>query len=46
MDLPIEEEGATLTVPDEDLEIVFDHVSFRYPQAEKDTLTDINFTIQ
>lgn len=45
MDLPIEEEGATLTVPDEDLEIVFDHVSFRYPQAEKDTLTDINFTV-
>ena len=25
-------------------EVVFDHVSFRYPQAEEDVLHDINFT--
>ena len=27
------------------LEIVFDHVSFRYPHAEKNVFTDLNFTI-
>ena len=27
------------------LEIVFDHVSFRYPHTEKNVFTDLNFTI-
>ncbi len=29
-----------------DYEIRLEHVSFRYPEAEKDTLTDINLTIR
>lgn len=29
----------------ETLEIVFDHVSFRYPHTEKNVFTDLNFTI-
>ncbi len=30
----------------ETLEIVFDHVSFRYPHTEKNVFTDLNFTIR
>ena len=31
--------------PDSHVEICLDHVSFRYPEAEKDTLTDISLTL-
>ena len=31
--------------PNTTLEIVFDHVSFRYPHTEKNIFTDLNFTI-
>lgn len=31
--------------PDSPVEIRLEHVSFRYPEAEKDTLTDINLTL-
>ena len=30
---------------DKTLEIVFDHVTFRYPRTEKNIFTDLNFTI-
>lgn len=32
--------------PDRPYEIRLEHVSFRYPEAEKDTLTDINLTLR
>lgn len=34
-----------LAEPDSPVEIRLEHVSFRYPEAEKDTLTDINLTL-
>lgn len=39
------EEGEPLQVEDKEYEIRLEHVSFRYPGAEKDTLTDINLTL-
>lgn len=48
LDAPLVEEG-TRTKADvlkkDTLEIVFDHVSFRYPHTEKNVFTDLNFTI-
>ncbi len=35
-----------LPVPDETCSIQFEHVSFRYPNADRDTLSNLNFTIQ
>lgn len=51
LDAPLVEEG-TKSKEDvfsengiDNLEIVFDHVSFRYPHTEKNVFTDLNFTI-
>jgi len=35
----------TIAVPDGAKDLVFDHVSFRYPKAEEDVLHDVSFTI-
>lgn len=41
------EGGEPLSVePDHPCEIRLEHVSFRYPEAEKDTLTDIDLTLR
>ena len=53
MDAPLVLEGEktaaevlnTTNVEKKTLEIVFDHVTFRYPGTEKDIFTDLNFTI-
>ena len=45
MDEQLEKEGEGIEVPEGTLEIVFDHVSFRYPHTEKDIFKDLNFTI-
>ena len=54
LDAPLVEEGtqtrADVLKTEEELkantlEIVFDHVSFRYPYASKNVFTDLNFTI-
>lgn len=49
MDAQLIEEGNTTKADvikeKETLEIVFDHVSFRYPNTEKNVFTDLNFTI-
>lgn len=52
LDAPLVQEGEKTAVEvlgtDEHgktLEIVFDHVSFRYPGSEKNIFTDLNFTI-
>ena len=53
MDEPLVVEGEkttadvfkSTTVEDKTLEIVFDHVTFRYPGTEKNIFTDLNFTI-
>lgn len=37
-------ENAETLGPDDEAEIRFDHVSFRYPDAEENVLTDIDFT--
>ena len=34
------------TLPEENLPVVFDHVSFRYPNAEQNVLSDISFTAE
>lgn len=40
-------EGLPLTAPaDGRLELCLEHVGFRYPEAEKDTLHDVNLTIR
>lgn len=39
------EEGKPLPKGLKDCEIVLDHVSYRYPGAEKDTITDLSFTL-
>lgn len=39
------EEGATLPQDLKECEIVLDHVSYRYPGAEKDTIKDLSFTL-
>lgn len=39
-----EEEG--IPIPEGTLEIVFEHVSFRYPHTDRDIFKDLNFTIQ
>lgn len=39
------EEGAPLPQDLKECEIVLDHVSYRYPGAEKDTITDLSFTL-
>ena len=38
-------EGTDSDAKRETLEIVFDHVSFRYPHTDKNVFTDLNFTI-
>lgn len=48
LDAPLVEEGKKTkedVLKEDALEIVFDHVSFRYPHAEKNVFTDLNFTI-
>ena len=39
------EEGKPLPQGLKDCEILLDHVSYRYPGAEKDTITDLSFTL-
>ena len=39
------EEGKQLPQDLKECEIVLDHVSYRYPGAEKDTITDLSFTL-
>lgn len=46
MDYPAAMEKGSLAVRGETHEIVFDHVSFRYPRAEDFVLRDINLTIR
>ncbi|MBU5472491.1 ABC transporter ATP-binding protein [Roseburia sp. MSJ-14] len=45
MDESLIDEGGSATKPNETLEIVFDHVSFRYPNTDTNVFTDLNFTI-
>lgn len=45
MDEQLEKEAEGAPMPKETLEIVFDHVSFRYPHTDKDIFKDLNFTI-
>lgn len=45
MDEALIDEGGSVTKPNETLEIVFDHVSFRYPNTDINVFTDLNFTI-
>ncbi len=49
LDAPLIEEGEKtkedVLKENQNLEIVFDHVSFRYPHTEKNVFTDLNFTI-
>ena len=50
LDVPLIQEGekgkdAVLREENQSIEIVFDHVSFRYPGTEKNVFTDLNFTI-
>ena len=50
LDAPLTQEGTkgieeVLRDGNESVEIVFDHVSFRYPKTEKNVFTDLNFTI-
>lgn len=45
MDEALIDEGGSATKPNETLEIVFDHVSFHYPNTETNVFTDLNFTI-
>ena len=48
LDTPLVEEGTKTkeeVLKQDTLEIVFDHVSFRYPHTEKNVFTDLNFTI-
>jgi len=40
------EKGLDITSLDKPFEITFDHVSFRYPGAEKNVLNDINLSIK
>ncbi len=46
VDERLEEEGKEEIHLEDTLEIVFDHVDFRYPEAEQNTLNDLNFTIR
>ena len=43
-DVAIKDPSSPKTLPQGNQEIVFDHVSFRYPKAESDVLEDISFT--
>lgn len=45
MDEALIDEGGSVTKPNETLEIVFDHVSFHYPNTDTNVFTDLNFTI-
>lgn len=45
MDTNLVTEGGTAKKPEDTLEIVFEHVSFRYPGTETDIFKDFNFTI-
>lgn len=45
MDEPLTETGGSAPKPEGTLEIVFEHVSFRYPNTENNIFTDLNFTI-
>ena len=45
MDESLIDEGGSATKPNETLEIVFEHVSFRYPNTDTNVFTDLNFTI-
>ena len=50
LDAPLIQEGekgkeVVLRDGNESIEIVFDHVTFRYPGTEKNVFTDLNFTI-
>ena len=45
MDESLIDEGGSVTKPNETLEIVFDHVSFHYPNTDTNVFTDLNFTI-
>ena len=45
MDTNLITEGGREEKPSDTLEIVFDHVSFRYPGSDTDVFQDLNFTI-
>ena len=45
MDEPLTATGGSAPKPEGTLEIVFEHVSFRYPNTENNIITDLNFTI-
>ena len=45
MDEALIDEGGSVTKPNETLEIVFEHVSFHYPNTDTNVFTDLNFTI-
>lgn len=42
---PATEKASVQNTEHRTLEIVFDHVTFRYPKTEKNVFTDLNFTI-
>lgn len=42
---PATEKASAQNTEHRTLEIVFDHVTFRYPKTEKNVFTDLNFTI-
>lgn len=41
----IQDDEQCMSLPQDDLEICFDHVYFCYPGAKKDTLKDVSFTV-
>lgn len=45
MDEQLVKQGEVDVKPEGTLEIVFDHVTFRYPHTEADIIKDLNFTI-
>lgn len=45
MDEQLEKEAEGVPMPEGTLEIVFEHVSFRYPHTDRDIFKDLNFTI-
>lgn len=44
-DVNVSDKKYCVTKKNQTLEIIFDHVSFRYPHTEKNVFTDLNFTI-
>ncbi|MCI2171329.1 ABC transporter ATP-binding protein [Schleiferilactobacillus perolens] len=51
LDMPVEDDYASLPLTVQSalakrpIAIIFDHVSYRYPEAQRDTLSDISFTL-